>query len=634
MSIQDLLKKDVMIMNLQSTTKPQVLRELVQKLADQGYVTDVETVYQEALAREAEVSTGLGDGLAIPHVQSSAVTEPVILFAKSPKGIEYEALDGKPVYIFSMIVVPASSKGDHLKALSEISKLFLDRLFIEKLKIAKTPDDVEKAFVAAAQQEQKPIVINNQQTKMIVAVTACPTGIAHTFMAEEALIKAGKELGVTVRVETNGSEGVANELTPKEISQSMGVILAADKNVEKQRFAGKPLVERSVSDGIKKPQELIQAVLNNQAPIYQGDGSTGDQTNRSENTRMGNAIYKSLMNGVSFMLPFVVGGGIFLAISFLVENTLGGDSPLFEFFNSAGSNAFSFLIPILAGYIAISIGDRPALMPGIVGGLMAVSGGAGFLGGLAAGFIAGYGTEFLKKLLKNLPASLNGTKPTLLYPVLGLLIISLAMVAIVNPIFSTLNTIINDVLSSMGTANAVLLGALLAGMMSVDLGGPFNKAAYTFALGIYTDTNNGALLAAVMLGGMIPPLAIAIASTFFKNKFTAEERQSGLTNYVLGLAFVSEGAIPFATVDPMRVIGSSIIGSVVAGGLSQVFGVTMPAPHGGIFVAVLSNKPLLFVLSLVTGAIVGGLILGLWKKPITEKRVLKTEASQVRTEQS
>lgn len=633
MSIQDLLKKDVMIMNLQSTTKPQVLKELVKQLADKGYVSDAEMVYQEALAREAEVSTGLGDGLAIPHVQSSAVTEPVILFAKSQKGIDYEALDGKPVYIFSMIAVPASSKGDHLKALSDISKLFLDTSFIEKLKTKTTPDEVEQAFIEAAQKQQRSTAVT-QQAKMIVAVTACPTGIAHTFMAEEALIKAGKELGITVRVETNGSEGVANELTPQEISQSVGVILAADKNVEKQRFAGKPLLERSVSDGIKKPQELIQTVLNNQAPIYQGDGSASTQTSSSEKAGVGNTIYKSLMNGVSFMLPFVVGGGIFLAISFLVENTLGGDSPLFEFFNSAGSSAFSFLIPILAGYIAISIGDRPALMPGIVGGLMAVSGGAGFLGGLAAGFIAGYGTELLKKLLRNLPASLNGTKPTLLYPVLGLLIISLAMVVIVNPIFSTLNNIINDVLSSMGTANTVLLGALLAGMMSVDLGGPFNKAAYTFALGIYTDTNNGALLAAVMLGGMIPPLAIAIASTFFKNKFTEEERQSGLTNYVLGLAFVSEGAIPFATVDPMRVIGSSIIGSAVAGGLSQVFGVTMPAPHGGIFVAILSNKPLFFVLSLVVGAIVGGLILGLWKKPVTKENVSKTETAQVRTEQA
>lgn len=607
-----------MILDMHSISKNEAVDEMVTKLLGAGYIDDKDQVIKGILDREELGSTGLGNGLAIPHVKSEAVLKPVILFAKSKSGVDYNAVDKMPVNVFLMIAVPENKEAGnlHLEALAQVSKLFIDDYFINKLKHATSPCEVTQVFASGLQalKTEEQSQSNTNSERLIVAVTACPTGIAHTFMAEKALIEKGKELGVRIRVETNGSEGVGNRLTVEEISSSIGVIIAADKNVDMSRFAGKPMVESAVSDGIKKPEALIMMILEGKAPVYRTvDSSINEYAHAG--IKFGK-IYKDLMNGVSHMLPFVVGGGILLAVSFLLENTLGAEHQLFTFFYSAGSSAFNFLIPILAGFIAISIGDRPALMPGMVGGLMAVNGGAGFLGGVAAGFISGYGINFIKKVLRHLPESLSGTKSTLLYPVLGLIMISASMFLVITPLFSTLNEIINQALNSMGTANSILLGAVLGGMMAIDLGGPFNKAAYTFALGIFTSTNDGSLLAAVMLGGMVPPLAVAISTTFFRNKYTKEERQSGVTNYILGLSFVSEGAIPFATVDPLRVLGSAILGSAIAGGLSQMWKVTMPAPHGGLFVAVLSNKPMLFCLSLLIGSVISGIVLGIWKKSI------------------
>jgi PTS system fructose-specific IIC component len=441
-------------------------------------------------------------------------------------------------------------------------------------------------------------------------------------MAEDALKKMAKEMGVTIRVETNGSEGAKNVLTPDEIRRASGVIVAADKNVEMPRFDGKPVLIRPVSDGIRKPQELIQKALQGDAPIYHGGNKTVEEPENKEKKSIGNKIYKDLMNGISHMLPFVVGGGILIAISFLFEQVGGPDHPLYKLLMTIGGDgAFHFLIPILAGFIAMSIGDRPALMPGMVGGLMAVNSNAGFLGGLAAGFMAGYIVIGLRKLFAGLPKSLEGLKPILLYPVFGLLIAGSIMYFIFDPVFSTINTWLVTGLNNLGTANAVLLGLVLGGMMAIDMGGPFNKAAYTFAIGVFTSSGNtnGLMMAAVMAGGMVPPLAIALASTFFKHKFTEEERKSGLTNYVLGLSFITEGAIPFAAADPLRVLTSCILGSAVAGGLTQLWNINIPAPHGGIFVAALANHALLFLLAVAIGSVISALVLGIWKKPMVDR---------------
>lgn len=631
MNINDLLVKDVMIMDLKATTKEAAIDEMILSLYDHGRINNVENFKEKILAREAQTSTGLGDGIAMPHAKTTAVNEATVLFAKSNAGVDYAALDNQPVNLFFMIAAPEGANDTHLQALAALARLLINQDFVASLRKAENPDEVQALF-AAAQKEQEseaaaeeahdetPADIQSDKP-FVVAVTACPTGIAHTYMAEDALKKKAAEMGVDIKVETNGTEGVKHRLSKEDIKRAAGVIVAADKQVEMARFDGKPVLQRPVSDGIRKPEELINKAINQQAPIFSAEGQVDSDSAEETSGSLWNKVYKDLMNGVSYMLPFVVGGGILMAISFLFENTLGDKSQAFLFLNTIGSNAFNFLIPILAGYIAMSIGDRPGLMPGMVAGLMAVNSHAGFLGGLVGGFLAGYLVLLLKRWFKGLPKSLEGLKSILLYPVFGLLLTGALMYFVVGPVFATINTAMINVLNSLGSVNAVLIGAILAGMMSLDMGGPFNKAAYTFSIGIFTDTGDGSLMAAVMAGGMIPPLAIALASTFFKHKFTEDERKSGLTNYVLGLSFITEGAIPFATADPLRIIGSSVIGSVIAGGLTQLWDISIPAPHGGIFVITLANHPLLFLLALAIGSIISALILGFWRKPVEKNTV-------------
>lgn len=651
MRITDLMIKETMIMDLRATTKEGAIDELIASLAASGRINDQVLFKEMILKREGESSTGIGGGIAMPHAKTTAVNEPTVVFAKSTRGVDYESLDGEPAHLFFMIAAPEGAANTHLRTLAALSKLLIDSDFIEKLMNTTNPDEVSalfdtqqaekeaaekaKAEAKAAREQAKQENATVQQSEatlegkdnkpFVVAVTACPTGIAHTFMAEDALIKKAQEMGVEIRVETNGSEGAQTVLTDDEIRRASGVIVAADKNVEMARFDGKPVLQRPVSDGIRKSEELIRKAMNGDAPIYHSAGgkSSSETSSSNEKTKIGSKIYKDLMNGISHMLPFVVGGGILLAISFLIEQTAGENSQIFKLLQTigGGDGAFFFLIPILAGFIAMSIGDRPALMPGMVGGLMAANSNAGFLGGLAAGFLAGYVILGLRKLLAGLPKTLDGLKPILLYPVLGLLITGTISYYIFDPIFGGINTWLVNVLNNLGTGNAVILGLILGGMMSIDMGGPFNKAAYAFAIGVFTSSGNvnGTMMAAVMAGGMVPPLAIALATTFFKNKFTEQERKSGLTNYVLGLSFITEGAIPFAAADPLRILTSCIIGSAVAGGLTQFWGINIPAPHGGIFVAALANHALLFLLAVAIGAVISGLILGLWKKVLVAK---------------
>ncbi|WP_125703233.1 PTS fructose transporter subunit IIABC [Lacticaseibacillus daqingensis] len=631
MDIRDLLRPEVMIMALAAHDKAGAIDEMVQKYADTGVITDATLYKQDILRRESESTTGIGDGIAMPHAKDAAVTRPTVLFAKSAAGVDFDALDGQPVHLFFMIAAPEGANNTHLAALAALSSLLIEPQLVAALKEAQTPEQVVQLFTAAqAAKDAKdaaaatpaPTQAASSDQPFIVAVTACPTGIAHTYMAEAALKETAEKMGVAIKVETNGSEGVKHRLSAVDIERAVGVIIAADKKVDMPRFAGKHLLNRPVIDGIKKPAELIQATLEKQGPLYQADGAPAS----TEPTQKGlwNRIYQDLMNGVSNMLPFVVGGGIIMALSFIFENAFGAKSMAFTFTNNLGNYAFSFLVPVLAAYIAVSIGDRPALMPGFVGGYMATlatasvvhaQNPAGFIGGLAAGFIAGWLIVGLKKLLAPMPHSLDGLKTILIYPVIGLALMGLIMFFAVNPLFAALNGALINFLEGMGTGNAILVGVILAAMMSIDMGGPFNKAAYTFAIGIYQASNftDGRWMAAVMIGGMIPPLAIAIASTFFPAKFTATERNSGLSNYVLGLTFITEGAIPFAATDPVHVIGSSVIGSAIAGGLTQVFGVNVPAPHGGIVALALTNQKLGFIVSLLVGAIIAGVLLGLWR---------------------
>jgi PTS system fructose-specific IIC component len=631
MKIKDLLKQNLMIMDLKADSKNSAINEMIDKYVAEGIVTDRETYLKGILDRETESTTGIGDEIAMPHAKTNAVSEAAVLFAKSGNGVDFDSLDGQPVKLFFMIAAPEGANNAHLQALAKLSSLLIDPELVGKLKNAQTPDEVIALFEAAEAEkdaedanEAAPVSAEaptSNAKPFIVAVSACPNGIAHTYMAEAALKKAAKDKGIDIKVETNGSEGVLHRLTAEEIQRADGVIITADKKVEMARFDGKPLLNRPVIDGINKADALIDMVESNQASTYHSTGND-DAESEASNGGFWNEIYKDLMNGISHMLPFVVGGGIIMALSFFIERYTSATSLWFTFPNNIGNYAFSFLIPILAGFIAQAIGDLPALMPGVVGGYMATQAAAsvmhttsvsGFIGGLIAGFAAGLIIKGLKKAFKFVPKSLEGLKPMLIYPILSLLLVGALMFFLVNPVFASVNAWVTGVLEGMGTGNAVLLGAVLAAMMSIDMGGPFNKAAYAFAIAAFTSTKNGDLMAAVMVGGMIPPLATAIATTFWPKKFTKQEREAGISNWVLGISFITEGAIPFATADPLRVIGSSVIGSAIGGGLSQLWNVSVPAPHGGLWVIALADNKLFYVLSVLIGAVIAGVIMGLWK---------------------
>ena len=654
MKIQDLLRKDVMILDLKATSKEAVIDEMITSLVEHGVVTDFDTFKQGIMNREAQTSTGLGDGIAMPHSKNAAVKEATVLFAKSTAGVDYEALDGQPTYLFFMIAAPDGANDTHLAALAELSKYLLKDGFADKLRHVSTADEVIATFDSAeednkAKEEVKAAPVSDDKP-LIVAVTACTTGIAHTYMAEEALIKQGDEMGVTVRVETNGASGVGNRLTADEIARAKGVIIAADKAVEMARFDGKPLVSRPVADGIKKTEELINIILDGKADTYKAAaGSSTEEKESSEKLSLGAAFYKHLMSGVSQMLPFVIGGGILIAISFLIDqfigvpkdqlSHLGNYHEVAAVFNQLGNAAFGFMIPVFAAYIAYSIAEKPGLVAGFTAGAIATSGlafgrisfyslesaanladkqiASGFLGALVGGFLAGGVILVLKKALAFLPKSLEGIKSILLYPLLGVLVTGFLMLFINIPM-AAINSALYDFLDSLSGSSAIILGLILGGMMAIDMGGPFNKAAYVFGTSSLTAaalSNGGSVvMAAVMAGGMVPPLAVFVATRLFKDKFTAEERDAGLTNIVMGLSFITEGAIPFGAADPARAIPSFMVGSAVTGALVGAFGIKLMAPHGGIFVFALTSNWILYLVAIVIGAIISGLLFGALRK--------------------
>lgn len=628
MKINDLLQKNLMIMDLQATDKQSAIEEMVQRLYEEKIISNIEEFKAGILAREAQTSTGLGDGVAMPHAKNAAVLQPAVLFAKSPQGLDYEALDGEPTSLFFMIAAPEGANDTHLQALAALSGRLIDADFLTKLNQAQTPDDVQMLFAEEKETTEEPAPQENLagDRPFIIAVTACPTGIAHTFMAADALKKKAAEMGVEIKVETNGSEGIKNKLTSEDIKRAQAVIVAADKKIEMNRFDGKPLLNRPVSDGIRKTEALITEAVSGNAPIFHGDSQSSSEESASS-TSLGQEIYKNLMNGVSHMLPFVIAGGILIAISFMVDQfigvpvdslgQLGSFNPQAAWFNQIGGAAFGFMLPVLAGFIAMSISDRPGLVAGFAAGALASSGGAGFLGALVGGFLAGYVIVFLRKIFANLPKSLDGIKTILFYPFFGLLITGFLML-LINVPMKIINDGLNNFLGSLDGTNAALLGILLGVMMAADLGGPINKAAYVFGTGTLAatvTTGGSVVMAAVMAAGMVPPLAIFVATRLFKNKFTQPEREAGLTNIIMGLSFVTEGAIPFAAADPFRAIPSFMLGSALTGGLVGAFGIKLLAPHGGIFVVLLLSNPLLYLLFIVIGAIVSGVVLGLLKKP-------------------
>lgn len=654
MKIQDLLRKDVMILDLKATSKEAAIDEMITSLVEHGVVTDFDTFKQGIMNREAQTSTGLGDGIAMPHSKNAAVKEATVLFAKSAAGVDYEALDGQPTYLFFMIAAPDGANDTHLAALAELSKYLLKDGFADQLRQVTSADEVIATFNAAEEdnkvkEEAKAAPVSDDKP-LIVAVTACTTGIAHTYMAEEALIKQGDEMGVTVRVETNGASGVGNRLTADEIARAKGVIVAADKAVEMARFDGKPLVSRPVADGIKKSEELINIILDGKAETYTASADeASSSSDASEKLSLGAAFYKHLMSGVSQMLPFVIGGGILIAISFLIDqfmgvpndqlSHLGNYHEIAAVFNQLGNAAFGFMIPVFAAYIAYSIAEKPGLVAGFTAGAMATSGiafgrisfysldsavnladnqiASGFLGALVGGFLAGGVILVLKKALAFLPKSLEGIKSILLYPLLGVLVTGFLMLFINIPM-AAINSALYDFLDSLSGSSAIILGLILGGMMAIDMGGPFNKAAYVFGTSSLTAaalSNGGSVvMAAVMAGGMVPPLAVFVATRLFKDKFTAEERDAGLTNIVMGLSFITEGAIPFGAADPARAIPSFMVGSAVTGALVGAFGIKLMAPHGGIFVFALTSNWILYLVAIVIGAIVSGLLFGALRK--------------------
>ncbi len=642
MTIRDLLAAESINLNGTPAGKTEALNQCIDLMAKSGKIADVEKYRKGVFAREEEGTTGIGMGIAIPHCKSDAVTKAGLAAMVVKDGVDFESLDGTPAKIIFLIAAPNTEDNVHLQVLSKLSVMLMDEQFTNSLINAGSVDEflniidsAEKAKdekEAAKEAKAKEPVEVKKDDVFIVAVTACPTGIAHTYMAAEAIEKKAKELGYQVKVETRGSGGAKNVLTDDEIAKAAGVIVACDTNVPTDRFDGKKVIECQVSDGINKAEELIKRIASGDAPVFKASGKKeASHSSVGGKESVGHQIYKHLMNGVSHMLPFVVGGGILIAIAFLIDgfsvdlNSLPADqranfgtiTQAAAMFKGIGGTAFGFMFPILAGFIAMSIADRPGLAVGFVGGSIAANGTSGFLGALVAGFVAGYIVLLLKKIFSKLPESLDGMKPVLLYPLLGIFLVGVIMQFVVEPPIGALNTAINNGLNGLNGASAVVLGVLLGGMMSVDMGGPVNKAAYVFGTASIAAGNYN-IMAAVMIGGMVPPIAIALATIFFKNKFTAEERKAGPTNFIMGLSFITEGAIPFAASDPLHVLPACVVGSAVAGGLSMAFGCTLMAPHGGIFVVPTIGNPLMYLVALVIGSFIACGLLGLLKKKVSE----------------
>lgn len=642
MTIRDLLAAESINLNGTPAGKTEALNQCIDLMAKSGKIANVETYRKGVFAREEEGTTGIGMGIAIPHCKSDAVTKAGLAAMVVKDGVDFESLDGTPAKIIFLIAAPNTEDNVHLQVLSKLSVMLMDEQFTNSLINAGSVDEflniidsAEKAKdekEAAKEAKAKEPVEVKKDDVFIVAVTACPTGIAHTYMAAEAIEKKAKELGYQVKVETRGSGGAKNVLTDDEIAKAAGVIVACDTNVPTDRFDGKKVIECQVSDGINKAEELIKRIASGDAPVFKASGKKeASHSSVGGKESVGHQIYKHLMNGVSHMLPFVVGGGILIAIAFLIDgfsvdlNSLPADqranfgtiTQAAAMFKGIGGTAFGFMLPILAGFIAMSIADRPGLAVGFVGGSIAANGTSGFLGALVAGFVAGYIVLLLKKIFSKLPESLDGMKPVLLYPLLGIFLVGVIMQFVVEPPIGALNTAINNGLNGLNGASAVVLGVLLGGMMSVDMGGPVNKAAYVFGTASIAAGNYN-IMAAVMIGGMVPPIAIALATIFFKNKFTAEERKAGPTNFIMGLSFITEGAIPFAASDPLHVLPACVVGSAVAGGLSMAFGCTLMAPHGGIFVVPTIGNPLMYHVALVIGSFIACGLLGLLKKKVSE----------------
>jgi fructose PTS system EIIBC or EIIC component len=624
MRITELLRKETIALDLQASSKPAVIDELVSVLDQSGNLQDAEEFKKAILNRESQSTTGIGEGIAIPHAKTTAVKSPAIAFGKSTAGVDYESLDGAPAHLFFMIAATEGANQTHLEALSRLSSMLMDEKVRQSLVNASTKEEVLEIINLHDKEDEEETVSEETSTSegKVLAVTACPTGIAHTYMAADALKAKAKELGIQLKVETNGSGGAKNVLTSSDIESAAAIIVAADTKVEMNRFKGKPVIEVPVAEAIRKPQELLEKAAKKEAPLYSGGKAESETEDQGNEKKQRTGFYKHLMNGVSNMLPFVVGGGILIAISFLfgIQSANPDHAEYNEFaamlMKIGGDNAFYLMVPVLAGFIAMSIADRPGFAPGMVGGLIAATGQSGFLGGIIAGFLAGYVVVGIKRVTNNFPAALEGIKPVLIYPLLGIFITGFIMLQFLVEPLSAVNTGIQDWLDGLGTGNLIVLGLVLGGMMAVDMGGPINKAAFTFGIAMI-EGGNLAPHAAIMAGGMVPPLGLALATTFFKKKFNDNERKAGIAAYFMGASFVTEGAIPFAAADPFRVIPSIVTGSAVAGALAMVFGIGLPAPHGGLFVfPVVEGNPFLYLLAVLIGSVITALMVGFLKKPV------------------
>lgn len=633
MKITELLIKERINLDLKSTNKNDVIKELAEMFLTTGIIEDLDGFTGEINKREALSSTALEEGIAIPHAKTKYVKKPALVFGRSKKGLDYESLDGEPSTIFFMIAAPEDANNTHIETLARLTQMLLNSDFREKILTLETKEEILDLINKKENEKlEEQSEADNNSNNFIIAATACPTGIAHTYMAEEALKKAAAELGVEIKVETNGADGIKHQLTQDDIEKAKGIILAVDRGIETDRFSGKKVIQTGTKDAIRNAKGLIQRALLGDAPVFSGSGEKS--SDKKDGSREKTGVYKHLMTGVSFMLPFVISGGILIALAFVFDkaagvegiadaagkSTLGNTTYMAKLFMDIGGAAFGLFIPVLGAYIAYSIGERPALTAGFVGGALAVSGGSGFLGAILGGFLAGYATKLVMHLLKGMPKSLNGIKAILLYPLLTVLITGVLMVIILNPPVKFINEGLIHWLETMGGTSRILLGLILGGMMAVDMGGPVNKAAYVFATGTLATmapgSNGTPIMAAVMAGGMVPPLGIALATTFFKKKFNIEEKEAGKTNYIMGLSFITEGAIPFAAADPIRVLPASVVGAAIAGAMSMFFNISIPAPHGGIVVAFLSNNAGLYLLAILTGSLITALLLGVLKKKV------------------